>query len=130
MKVLPKPSRSKNNNSNDVFCILIKNIGSGSIKAKAYLQLTYEETIDQLRAFGLTPEEDFILRKISPGYGIPKEGELMLFEIIRSKWKDIDWLDCDLDYRTMMSKQMTLGTGLEVFLDQAVEGGASGRRRW
>jgi hypothetical protein len=96
--------------SDKTFHIEIKNTGSGTaivqdiryhlaVDGNVYFDLSYDEVLDQLEAFGLKPEVDFMLRKISPGYGIAKGGDLLGFEILRSKWRAIKWLDCELDFR-------------------------------
>lgn len=93
-----------------VFRITIKNAGSGAaivqkgryhlrIRGQNFGDLEYGEVVDQLRAAQLLPERHFMLCGIGQGYALAKDGELVVFEILRANWGLIEWLDCDLDFR-------------------------------
>lgn len=94
----------------DVFRIMIRNAGSGTaimhkvryhlgIRGQDLRDLDYDDVVDQLRAAQLLPERHFMLRGIGQGYALAKDGELVVFEILRADWGEIEWLDCDLDFR-------------------------------
>lgn len=94
----------------DTFRVTIKNAGSGAaivykvryhvgIRGQDFTDLDYDDAVDQLRAAQLLPERHFMLRGIGQGYALAKDGELVVFEILRSCWSGIEWLDCDLDFR-------------------------------
>lgn len=97
-------------NPGDTFRITIKNAGSGvaivhkvryhiGIRGQDFRDLGYDDAVDQLRAAQLQPEQHFMLRGIGQGYALSKDGELVVFEILRAAWSEIQWLDCDLDFR-------------------------------
>lgn len=94
----------------DSFHVVLKNVGSGIaiIQAVRYHicvggrvgeNLDYDEVVAQLGAAGIKPERHFALRRFGQGYGLAKDGELVVFEILRAGWESVQWLDCDLDFR-------------------------------
>lgn len=94
----------------DTFHITVKNVGSGMavvhkvryhlcIRGRALADLDYDDAVDQLRAAQLQPEHQFMLRSIGQGYALAKDSELVVFEILYAHWGNIDYVDCDLDFR-------------------------------
>jgi len=65
----------------------------------SFNHLTHEEVLQQLKSGGLRSGQDFDLRRISAGYALAKDAELVVFEMMRTQCGSIDWLDCDLDFR-------------------------------
>ena len=94
----------------NTFRITVKNAGSGAaivhkvryhigIRGQNLEDLDYDDAVAQLRAVQLVQERHFMLRGIGQGYALAKDGELVVFEVLRSAWGGIQWLDCDLDFR-------------------------------
>lgn len=106
----PNPSFSSLSRKGDTFGVCMKNVGNGSaivaavryhirIDGRLRSDLDYDEVLGQLKARGLIPETDFVLESIGIGYAIGKDGTLPMFEILKSRWRAIDLLDCDFDFR-------------------------------
>jgi hypothetical protein len=105
----------------DTFSITIKNAGSGSaivdkahyhigIRGQDFRDLSYDDAVDQLNAVMRASDRQFKLRRIGQGYALAKDSELVVFEVLRSAWGEVQRLDCDLDFRdvggTLYRKQI------------------------
>lgn len=95
----------------ETFLIKLKNIGNGtaiikdvkyhlSVNGESQLSLSYEGLRNQLeKVVGLAYGSDYVLHRISPGFGLAKDNAIDIFEIKLDKWWLMEHLDVSIDFR-------------------------------